>query len=408
MVNTVDEKELKKLASEMIGEFKSEKDFDAFTKALRKQFWESTLEGEMDDHLGYEKNDPKGNNSGNSRNGKSRKRLKSEHGDLEIETPRDRNGTFSPQVIGKRESRARGIDDKILYLYAKGQSTRDIVDTIEQLYDISISPSLISRVTDRVMETVSAWQHRPLDPLYPIVYLDCIVLKIRQNQRVINKSMYLALGVNIDGHKELLGMWLNDNEGAKFWLSVLTELKSRGLQDILIACVDGLKGFPEAIETEYPECRVQLCIVHMVRNSLKLVPWKDYKAVTADLKSVYQATTEAEAQANLATFSEKWDDKYPQITKSWTDNWHNLIAIFDYPPEVRKAIYTTNAIESLNSVVRKATRNRKVFPNDDSARKVVYLAIEQASRKWTMPIHNWKPALNRFSIEFGERVTAHL
>ena len=367
----------------------------------------------MDDHLGYEKNDPKGNNSGNSRNGKSRngksrKRLKSEHGDLEIDTPRDRNGTFTPQVIGKRESRARGIDDKILYLYAKGQSTRDIVDTIEELYDVSISPSLISRVTDRVMETVSAWQHRPLDPLYPIVYLDCIVLKIRQNQRVINKSMYLALGVNIEGHKELLGMWLNDNEGAKFWLSVLTELKSRGLQDILIACVDGLKGFPEAIETEYPECRVQLCIVHMVRNSLKLVPWKAYKAVTADLKAVYQATTEAEAQANLAAFSEKWDDKYPQITKSWTDNWHNPIAIFDYPPEVRKAIYTTNAIESLNSVVRKATRNRKVFPNDDSARKVVYLAIEQASRKWTMPIHNWKPALNRFSVEFGERVTAHL
>lgn len=408
MVYTMDEKELKNLASEMVGEFKSEKDFDAFTKALRKQFWESTLEGEMDEHLGYEKHDPKGNNSGNSRNGKSRKRLKSEHGDLEINTPRDRNGTFTPQAIGKRESRVRGIDDKILYLYAKGQSTRDIVDTIEELYDVSISPSLISRVTDRVLESVNAWQHRPLDPLYPIVYLDCIVLKIRQNQRVVNKSMYLALGVNIEGHKELLGMWLNDNEGARFWLSVLTELKSRGLTDILIACVDGLKGFPEAIGAEYPQCRVQLCIVHMVRNSLKLVPWKDYKAVTADLKSVYQATTESEAQANLAAFAEKWDDRYPQITKSWTDNWHNLIAIFDYPPEVRKAIYTTNAIESLNSVVRKATRNRKVFPNDDSAKKVVYLAIEQASRKWTMPIRNWKPALNRFSIEFGERVTAHL
>jgi len=258
------------------------------------------------------------------------------------------------------------------------------------------------------METVIEWQHRPLDPLYPIVYLDCIVLKIRQNQRVINKSLYLALGVNIEGHKELLGMWLAETEGAKFWLSVLTELKSRGLKDILISCVDGLKGFPEAIESEYPECRIQLCIVHMVRNSLKLVPWKDYKTVTADLKLIYQATTETEASAQLEHFAQKWNDKYPQINKSWSDNWHNLIAIYDYPPEVRKAIYTTNAIESLNSVVRKATRNRKVFPDDQAALKVVYLAIDQASKKWTMPIRNWKPALNRFSIEFGERVTAHL
>lgn len=408
MAVIVDEKELDKLAKEMIGEFKSEQDFDTFTKALRKRFWESTLEGEMDEHLGYEKNDPRGNNSGNSRNGKSRKRLKSEHGDLEIQTPRDRNGTFTPQSIGKRESRARGIDDKILYLYAKGQSTRDIADTIEELYDVSISASLISRVTDRVKDSVNEWQHRPLDPLYPILYLDCIVLKIRQNQRVINKSMYLALGVNVEGHKELLGMWLGENEGAKFWLSVLTELKARGLEDILIACVDGLKGFPEAIEAEYPDTRVQLCIVHMVRNSLKLVPYGDYKAVTADLKTIYQATTEIEAQASLEAFGEKWDDKYPQITKSWNAHWHNLTAIFDYPPDVRKAIYTTNAIESLNSVIRKATRNRKVFPNDDSARKVVYLAIDQAARKWTMPIRNWKPVLNRFSIEYGERVTAHL
>jgi len=408
MVSIMNDKKLQELASKTIGELNSEKDFDEFTKALRKQFWECTLEGELDEHLGYEKHDPRGNGSGNSRNGKTRKRLNSEHGELEIDAPRDRKGTFEPKAIEKRQSRTRGIDDKILYLYAKGQSTRDIADTIEELYDVSVSPTLISRVTDRVMEAVSEWRHRPLDAIYPIVYLDCIVLKIRHNQRVVNKPMYLALGVDLEGQKQLLGMWLAETEGAKFWLSVLTELKSRGLNDVLIACVDGLKGFPEAIAAEYPETKIQLCIVHMVRNSLKLVPWKDYRAVTGDLKLIYQSSTEAEAQEQLTKFAEKWDDKYPQISKSWQNNWHNLITIYEYPPEIRKVIYTTNAIESLNSVVRKATRNRKVFPDDQSAMKVVYLAMQQASKKWTMPIRNWKPALNRFSIEFGERVTAHL
>lgn len=408
MATQVNEKELNELAAKLMGELKGEKDVDAFTKVLRKQFWEATLEGEMDDHLGYSKHDSTGNGSGNSRNGKTRKKLKSELGELEIESPRDRNSSFEPQAISKRQSRVKGIDDKILFLYAKGQSTRDIASTIQELYDIEISPSLISRVTERVSAHIEQWQSQPLDPLYPILYLDCISLKIRHNQQVINKSMYLALGVNLNGHKELLGMWLAENEGAKFWLSVLTELKSRGLEDILIACVDGLKGFPEAIEAQYPQCKVQLCIVHMIRNSLKLVPYKDYKAVTADLKLIYQAPTESEAQNQLEHFADKWDEKYPQISKSWQSNWHNLIAIYDYPPDIRKAIYTTNAIESLNSVVRKATRNRKVFPDDASAKKVVYLAIEQAAKKWTMPIRNWKLALNRFSIEFGERVTAHL
>jgi transposase-like protein len=402
------DKKLLDMANKVAGEFNSEKDFEEFTKALRKQFWESTLEGELDDHLGYAKHETRGNGIGNSRNGKSRKRIHSEHGELEIEPPRDRNGTFEPQAIAKRQSRTRGIDDKILFLYAKGQSTRDIATTIEELYDVSISPTLISRVTERVMESVVEWQHRPLDPLYPILYLDCIVLKIRHNQRVINKSLYLALGVDIEGHKQLLGMWLAENEGAKFWLSVLTELKARGLNDVLIACVDGLRGFPEAIAAEYPDTKIQLCIVHMVRNSLKLVPWKDYKAVTIDLKLIYQASTEMEAQAQLEQFEKTWDDKYPQISKSWRGNWHNLIAIYDYPAEIRKVIYTTNAIESLNSVIRKSTRNRKIFPDDQSALKVVYLAIQEASKKWTMPIRNWKPALNRFSIEFGERVTDHL
>ena len=349
-----------------------------------------------------------GHGSGNSRNGKTSKRIRSEHGDLDIDTPRDRNGSFEPKAIAKRQTRTHGIDDKILFLYAKGQSTRDIAATIEELYDVEISPTLISRVTDRVMNSVNEWQQRPLDPLYPIVYLDCIVLKIRQNQRVINKSLYLALGVDMEGHKQLLGLWLAETEGAKFWLSVLTELKNRGVSDILIACVDGLKGFPEAIASEYPDTKVQLCIVHMIRHSLKLVPWKDYKAVTADLKLIYQASTEREAQNQLEQFAATWDEKYPQISKSWRANWPNLIAIYDYPADVRKVIYTTNAIESLNSVVRKATRNRKVFPDDDSAIKVVYLAMQEASKKWTMPLRNWKPVLNRFTIEFGERVTAHL
>lgn len=408
MVALMSKKDLDKIAEQMLGEFDSEEGLEAFTKALKKKFWESTLEGEMDDHLGYSKHDPKGNGSGNSRNGTSKKRLKSESGAMEIQVPRDRNGTFEPKAIGKRESRAKGIDEKILYLYAKGQSTRDIADTIEELYDIEISPSLISRVTDKVMETVVDWQNRPLDPIYPIVYLDCIVLKIRQNKRVINKSAYLALGVDITGQKQLLGLWLSETEGAKFWLSVLVELKTRGVQDVLFFCVDGLKGFPEAIEVEFPHSKIQLCIVHMVRNSLKLVPWKHYKAVTADLKAVYQAATEAEAQIALERFTDNWGDKYPQISKSWSSHWQNLIAIYDYPPEIRKAIYTTNAIESLNSVVRKATRNRKVFPNDEAALKVMYLAIDQASKKWTMPIRNWKQALNRFSIEFEERVTQYL
>ena len=258
------------------------------------------------------------------------------------------------------------------------------------------------------MEQVQLWQARELDPLYPIVYLDCIVLKIRQNQRVIKRSMYVALGVNLEGHKELLGLWLADTEGAKFWLSVLTELRNRGVEDILIACVDGLKGFPEAISSEYPQTQIQLCIVHMVRNSLRFVPWKDYKAVTADLKTIYQAKTEDQALQQLDSFEKTWGEKYPQIIKSWQDNWDNVATLFQYPPDIRKAIYTTNAIESLNSVIRKATKQRKVFPTNQSAMKVVFLAISAASKKWTMPIHHWKLALNRFTIEFGERVTAYL
>jgi transposase-like protein len=300
------------------------------------------------------------------------------------------------------------MDDQILSLYAKGMSTRDIVAAFDEMYGAEISAGLVSQVTNAVMEQVVEWQSRPLDAVYPIVYMDCIVLKIRQDKRVINKAIYLALGINVEGHKELLGMWMSENEGAKFWLSVLTDLQNRGVKHVLIACVDGLKGFPEAINATFPETKVQLCIVHMVRHSLKFVPWKDYKEVTTDLKRIYQSVTEEEAVLELDRFAEKWDEKYPQISKSWRANWPNLITLFDYPQDIRKVIYTTNAIESLNSVIRKSVKTRKVFPNDNAAMKVIYLAVEAASKKWTMPIRNWKPALNRFIIEFEEQLAPYV
>jgi len=300
------------------------------------------------------------------------------------------------------------MDEKILYLYSKGLSTRDIVDSFKELYGADVSASLISKVTDTVIEQVIEWQSRPLDAVYPLVYLDCIVVKIRQDKTVINKAVYLALGVNMEGEKELLGMWLSENEGAKFWLGVMTELQNRGVNDILIACIDGLKGFPEAIQTVYPQTQIQLCIVHMVRNSVKLVPWKDYKAVIAHLKQIYQSNTEEEALLELSRFESEWDDKYPQISRSWRAHWDNLNALFNYPKDIRKAIYTTNAIESLNSVIRKSVKKRKLFPSDDAAKKVIYLAIQQASKKWTMPIRNWKTALNYFMIVFEDRLKDHI
>ena len=404
----VDEDLIRQLAKKIAKDVKTEADLGDFSKLLKKIVVETALDAELTDHLGYEKHSPKGDGSGNSRNGKSKKRLKGDHGDIDLDIPRDRAGSFEPQIVKKGQSRLTQMDDQILSLYAKGMSTRDITATFKELYDADVSPTIISKVTDSVMGRVNQWQARELEPLYPIVYLDCIIVKIRENQQVIKKSLYLALGVDLQGHKDLLGIWVSENEGAKFWLSVLTDLRSRGVNDILIACVDGLKGFPEAINSEYPETQVQLCIVHMVRNSLRFVPWKDYKAVTADLKRIYQAPTENEALLHLEEFEQTWGEDYPQISKSWRNNWDNLNTFFGYPPAIRRAIYTTNAIESLNSVIRKATRQRKVFPTEKSALKVVYLAITDASKKWTKPIQNWKPALNRFTILFGERVTAYL
>jgi len=403
----MDRTKLQALANELAKDIKTEADLNALSRELLKLTVETALSAELTEHLGYEKHGDSRPARGNARNGTTPKRLKSQHGDVEIETPRDREGTFEPQLLRKNQTRLTRMDDQILTLYAKGLSTREIVEAFKEMYDADVSATLISKVTDRVIEQVTAWQSRPLDTVYPIVYLDCIVLKIREGMRVINKAVYLALGVNMEGHKELLGLWLSENEGAKFWLSVLTELKNRGVKDILIACVDGLKGFPDAIAVEYPQTRVQLCIVHMVRNSLKYVSWKDYKAVTSELKQVYQASTEDQALVELERFGKAWDAQYPQITKSWTTNWANLRTLFEFPSDIRKAIYTTNAVESLNSVIRAATKRRKVFPTDESAKKVIYLAIEQAAKKWTMPIRNWKMALSRFEIEFGDRISAH-
>ena len=402
----MNKKEIDALAKQLAKEVKSPEGLNKLLKTLNKSMLETMLDAEMDEHIGYEKHHH--SESNNARNGHSKKTLRSSKGEFELEVPRDRDGEFEPQIVKKHQTRVGAMDDKIIYLYGQGMSTRELSTMLYDLYDVNVSASLISRVTNAVIDEVIEWQARPVDAVYPIVYLDCIRIKIRQDKRVINKAIYLALGVNIEGHKELLGLWVAENEGAKFWLGVLTELQNRGLKDILIACVDGLKGFPEAIQNVFPDARIQLCIVHMVRNSLKYVTWKDYKAVTADLKAIYRAITEDEALQALEFFAESWDAKYPQISRSWRTHWQNVNTLFAYPQDIRKAIYTTNAIESLNSVIRKAVKKRKVFPNDEAALKIIYLATQQAMKKWTMPIRNWKPALNRFIIEYEERLTQYV
>jgi transposase-like protein len=373
-------------------------------KQLTKKVAERALEAEMEEHLGYAKHEPAGKNTGNSRNGKSRKSVRSVHGDIELEVPRDRNGSFEPKLVKKGEKQLHGFDDRIVSLYARGMTTRDIQAHFQDAYGVEVSPTFISQVTNAVMDEVSAWQNRPLDAVYPIVYLDALVVRSRENGSVQNKSVYVALGINLDGEKEILGLWMAQTEGAKFWLSVVTELKNRGLQDILVASVDGLKGFPEAIEAVYPQTQVQLCIVHQVRHSLRYVSWKQRKAVAADLRAIYAAATLAEAEQALDDFADKWDEEHPTISRSWRANWQRLSVFFDYPPQIRKVIYTTNAIESVNASLRKVTKTRRSFPTDDSVMKVLYLALHQISRKWTMPIRDWKQAMSQFTILFGERI----
>lgn len=373
-------------------------------KQLTKALVERALEAEMEAHLGHAKNESVTNPAGNTRNGKSSKTLKGEFGELPIEIPRDRHGSFEPQLVPKHQTRWDGFDEKILSLYARGMSVREIQAHLTEMYGAEVSPTLISTVTDAVIDEVKTWQSRPLDALYPIVYLDCIHVKVRDAGAVRAKAVYLALGINLAGEKELLGIWIAQTEGAKFWLQVVTELKNRGVQDIFIACVDGLKGFPEAIETVYPKTAAQLCIVHMVRYSLNYVSWKLRKEVAADLRTIYTAATVDEAERRLDEFEAQWGADYPSIVKSWRGNWARLIPFFDYPPEIRKVIYTTNAIESVNMSLRKITKNRGSFPSDEALLKLFYLALNNIRKKWTMPIRDWKAALNRFTIQFEDRM----
>ncbi len=377
---------------------------DGILKQLQKRLLEKAMGAELTVHLGYGKHDPAGKNSGNSRNGSSPKTLKGEFGNLELATPRDRNGTFEPQIVTKGQRRFEGFDQAIISLYSRGLTTREIEGHLLEIYGVEVSPTLVSQVTDAVCADVLIWQNRPLEEVYPIVYFDALWGKVRENGQVAKVAVFLALGITLVGQKEVLGMWAANSEGAKFWLHVLTELKNRGVKDIFIGCVDGIKGFPEAMEVVFPATQVQLCLVHMVRHSLSYVGWKERKAVAADLKAIYRAATVAEAEQALAMFAQKWDPKYPSISKSWRAHWPELITFMKYPAEIRKVIYTTNAIESVNRSLRKISKNRGVFPHQESLLKLYYLALERIAKKWTMPIHNWSEALNRFALEFGERM----
>jgi len=395
------------LIDKLLADYKSPADLigeDGLLKQLTKRLLERAMAAELTEHVGYEKHDPAGRNSGNSRNGSSAKTIKGTFGRIPLEVPRDRNGTFEPQIIEKHQTRFTGFDDNIVSLYARGLSTREIQQHLEEIYHVEVSPTLISSVTDAVIEDVKAWQSRPLDAVYPILYLDAIQFKVRDSGHVRNKAVYLAIGINMAGMKEVLGLWIAQTEGAKFWLQVVTDLKSRGVQDILIACVDGLKGFPEAIETIFPQTDVQLCIVHLVRHSLNYVGWKERKTVAADLKRIYSAATETEAEQQLEEFGRKWDAKFPTISKSWRSNWARVIPFFVHPPEIRKVIYTTNAVESLNMCLRKVTKARSSFPNDEAVLKLLFLALRNLAKKWTMPLVGWNAALNRFAIIYEGRL----
>lgn len=375
---------------------------EGLIKQLSKCILERALEAEMQSHLGYDRYER--NASENARNGSFKKNLTTENGQLELEVPRDRKGSFEPLIVKKKQTRIEGLDDKIISLYAKGMSVSDIKIQMQELYGAEISESLISRITDDVIDEVKLWQSRALESVYPIVFFDCLVVKVRQDKRIINKSVYVALGIDLSGRKDVLGLWISDNEGAKFWLNNLTELKNRGLSDILIACTDNLTGMSDAIAAVYPKCEHQLCIVHQIRNSLKFVSYKDRKELAADLKPIYQAVTEDEAQSALEYFEEKWCKQYPQIAKSWYNNWDNLMIFLQYPEAIRRIIYTTNSIESLNNQLRKVTKNKRVFPSDESVFKTLYLTIEYITRKWSMPIQNWNEAMAHFLIKFEDRI----
>ena len=396
-----------KLIDELLANYKKPEDIigeNGLLKQLTKALLERAMKAELTEHLGYDKHDPVGNNSGNSRNGVTIKTLKGDFGAMALETPRDRQGTFEPKMISKGQTRFTGFDDKIISMYSRGMSTREIQGHLEEIYKVEVSPALISTVTDAVMDEVKAWQNRPLEAVYAIVYLDALVVKIRDGGHVRNRAIYVVIGVNMQGHKEVLGLWAGQAEGAKFWLQVLTELQNRGVTDILIACVDGLTGFPEAIAAVFPRTEVQLCLVHQVRSSLNYVSWKQRKAVAADLRPIYQASTVGAAELALEAFAVKWDATYPTISQAWRRNWDHLTPFFAYPADIRKVVYTTNAVESLNMSLRKVIKTRGSFPTEEAALKLLYLGLTHIVKKWTMPVQDWKAALQRFAILHGDRI----
>lgn len=387
-------------------ECESMQDIQNLLKNLFKDTIEEMLEAEMDEHLGYDKHSPLGDLSGNSRNGYNKKTIQTQMGKSEIKIPRDRNGEFEPQIIEKYQNKSDGLEEKIVAMYAKGMSTRDIEDHLRDIYGIDASPALISRITDKVLPAVQEWQSRPLDKIYPIVFLDGIVYKVKKDAKVINKCFYTVLGVNVEGRKEILGMWITENESASFWATVCNEIKNRGVEDILITCRDNLSGFSQAIEATFPKTEQQLCIIHQIRNSTRYISYKHLKAVMADLKAIYQAPTEDDALYHLEEFKGKWDKSYPQIAKSWESNWTALSAYFKYPEEVRRLIYTTNAVEGFHRMLRKYTKTKTVFPSDDSLKKSIFLSIHEITKKWNMPIRDWGIIMGQLSIFFEERLSA--
>ena len=397
----------KEVLDELLKDCNSPDEFygpDGLVKQLSKALIERMMQAELTEQLGYSKNESGEKETENRRNGKTSKTLRTDQGPMEIEVPRDRDGEFEPKVIPKHQREWRGFDDKILSMYGLGLSTKQIQAHLKEIYNVEVSPELISRVTDEVKGLVEEWRNRPLDSLYPIMFFDALRTNIREEGHVVKKSIYLALAIGLDGQKEVLGLWIEQNEGSKFWMGILNELKNRGIKDILIAAVDGLTGFPDAINTVFPKTEVQLCMVHMVRNSLKYVPYKDRKAVTADLKEIYLSPSEDAALSALDRFSEKWDKKYSMISKSWRNRWNEVIPFMKFSPEIRKAVYTTNAIESLNYTLQRNLKTRLSFPNNESAMKLIFMILQRAKKKWTTPIRNWGEALNQFSLIYGDRV----